>query len=512
MIVRTMERSASSALIVGAGPVGLTSAIELRRFGVNVRIIEKLPHRSEKSKALAIWPRTLELWDRAGVTGPLLSAGLKAHGACLFSGEKQFGEISLDHVASEHQYVLLITQDQTERVLEEHLAYLGVTVQRNVELLSFTEIGDGISATLRSSDGATEAIDFGWLIGCDGAHSSIRGALGKSFHGTTVPTDFILADVHLSGSTEIAKDRISMFAHEEGFLQLYPIGGDRFRVIVDLGTATSDHRPDPTLEEVQTVIDRRGPGGITAHDPIWLSSFRINEREVEDYRSGRVFLAGDAAHIHSPAGGQGMNTGMQDAFNLAWKLALVARGACPDDLLTSYSAERQPVARQMIAETSKLTTLLTMKNPTFQSIRNHVAGFLLGIPGFQHALADKLSEITVGYPHSPLSRSATGSLPTPPPGSRAPLQGPSSASNDPRLMLHADDDDEAQQFLVEHQPLIQQTAYAPFEKKYMWLVRPDGYVAIVADAGDWNAMRSYLNFIAGSGRTTRSATLGQAAG
>src|SRR3984957_10595947 len=510
MIASVMERSAISVLVVGAGPVGLTAAIELTRFGVNVRVIEKLPQRSDKSKALAMWARTLELWDRAGVSGALIAAGLKARGTRLFVGVKQFGEISLDHVASEHQYVLLITQDQTERVLEEHLASLGVTVERNVELLSFTERPGGVLATLRGADGEPETVEVGWLVGCDGAHSSIRQALGKSFNGTTVPTDFILADVHLGGSTELSKDRISMFAHEDGFLQLYPISHDRYRVIVDLGRATTEHRPDPTLLEVQATIDRRGPGGITAHDPIWLSRFRINEHQVEDYRRGGVFLAGDAAHIHSPAGGQGMNTGMQDACNLAWKLALVVRGACTDGLLSSYSAERRPVARRMIAETSKLTDLLTMKNPAFQMIRNHVAGLLLGIPGFQHNLAATLSEITIGYPDSPLSCRASGSAPAPRVGARAPLRKSAIAPNDPRFALHAAGGEDAQQFLASNQAHVQQTVDSPFEDGYMWLVRPDGYVAVVADAGDWAVMQAYLNSVAGSGRTTLAAALGQA--
>jgi 2-polyprenyl-6-methoxyphenol hydroxylase-like FAD-dependent oxidoreductase len=485
-------------LIVGAGPVGLTVAIELTRFGVNVRIIDKAAQRSDKSKALAMWPRTLELWDRAGVTGALVDAGLKGHGALLFDGGKQFGEISLAELASEYRYVLLITQDQTERVLEEHLASLGVIVDRSVELLSFNDNGSGVSATLRQGDGASEMIDVDWLVACDGAHSTVRQALGKSFKGTTVPTDFMLADILLGGSTDISRDHISVFVHVDGFLQLYPIGSSRYRVIADLGDAPSSKRSDPTLDDVQKVIDHRGPGGVSAHDPIWLTTFRINERQVEDYRSGRVFLAGDAAHIHSPAGGQGMNTGMQDACNLAWKLALVARGASSDNLLTTYSAERQPVARAMIAETSRLTKVLTTTSSALQTIRNNLASLLLGIPGVQHALADKLSELTIGYPDSSLSRSASVSKPTPRAGSRAPLTAAGTASDaadDPRFILHAAAGDDSRQFSAVHEALVQPTVRSPFKTDFMWLVRPDGYVAIVADAVDWAAMRAYLDMI-----------------
>ncbi|MBD5654287.1 MAG: FAD-dependent monooxygenase, partial [Candidatus Eremiobacteraeota bacterium] len=413
----------TAVLVVGAGPVGLTAAIELARYGVSVRIVDKLPKRSDKSKALAMWARTLELFDRAGVSDSLIAAGIEATGSRMFAGGRQIGEVTLDHLASVHPYVLLVTQDETERVLEEHLASLGVVVERGVALTTFDDNDERIAATLLGADGTVDRLDTDWLVACDGAHSGVRHALGKPFDGTTVATDFVLADVHLAGSTEISRTRISMFAHADGLLLLFPIGRDRFRVIADLGDATGEHPPDPTLESVQTLIDARGPGGITVHDSLWLSAFRINERQVEDYRAGRVFLAGDAAHVHSPAGGQGMNTGMQDACNLAWKLALVVEGGCSSKLLSTYDSERRPVAREMIAETSKLSAVMTMNNPVLQSVRNHAIALLLGLPAVRLALADRLSELTIGYPDSVLTHAAGRANGGPRPGARAPARG-----------------------------------------------------------------------------------------
>ena len=218
------------------------------------------------------------------------------------------------------------------------------------------------------------------LIGCDGAHSTVRHGLGMQFEGDTQPSDFILADLRLSGQSW-KQNELYLFWHSAGVLGIFPIDRGRFRIIADAGTAKSGTlRPDPTLAEVQKVLDERGPGGITASDPFWLASFRINERKVADYRAGRVFLAGDAAHVHSPAGGQGMNTGMQDACNLAWKIALVHHGlAAPEPLLDSYSTERSAVGRQVLKDAGRLTTLAIMKGGIPQAIRNHVASLVFGL-------------------------------------------------------------------------------------------------------------------------------------
>jgi 2-polyprenyl-6-methoxyphenol hydroxylase-like FAD-dependent oxidoreductase len=296
-------------LVVGAGPVGLTMAAELARYGLSVRIIEKAAQRTDKSKALVIWSRTLELMDRMGCTASFVAAGFKATAANITAQGKQVAHITLGGVATPYPYALMIPQSETERLMEQHLNSLGVTVERNVELMRFSRSENGVTSILRLAERQEETMDSSWLVGCDGAHSSVRNQLGMEFLGDTLNTDWILADVHLNDVPDAGE--INVMWHSEGVLAIFPITKDRYRVIADAGDATNNaQRRDPTLEEVQAVLDRRGPGGIKATAPIWLAAFRINERKVAHYRSGRVFLAGDAAHIHSPAGGQGMNTGM----------------------------------------------------------------------------------------------------------------------------------------------------------------------------------------------------------
>jgi 2-polyprenyl-6-methoxyphenol hydroxylase-like FAD-dependent oxidoreductase len=313
----------NQVLVVGAGPVGLTMAAELARYGVSVRIIEKAERRTDKSKALVLWSRTLELLDRAECADAFVAAGHKVDAANIIAGGKTIGHISFAGVRSVYPYALMLPQSETERLLEDHLAGLGVRVERQVELVTFSDNGTTVSATLQHADGRQETLETAWLIGCDGAHSMVRHRLGLSFLGETLQTDWILADIHIPDAALPASE-LAIYWHEDGALAVFPISPGRYRVIADTGRSEGAHPPDPTLDQVQAVVDRRGPGGLVVSNPVWMAAFRINERKVADYRSGRVFVTGDAAHVHSPAGGQGMNTGMQDAINLAWKLALVS--------------------------------------------------------------------------------------------------------------------------------------------------------------------------------------------
>jgi 2-polyprenyl-6-methoxyphenol hydroxylase-like FAD-dependent oxidoreductase len=407
------------ALIVGAGPVGLTMAAELARYGVPVRIVDKAAQRTDKSKALVLWSRTLELLDRAGCAEAFVSAGHKVDGANIIAGGKPIGHIGIATVESLYRYALMLPQSDTERLLEAHLGRFGVTVERQVELTSFSNDDSGVEAVLRHGDGRAETIRTEWLIGCDGAHSTVRHTLALPFEGDTLQSDWILADVHMTGfpfpDTEIAT-----YWHQDGVLVVFPISPGRFRVVADVGVADGHEPETPTLDQVQAVLSRRGPGGLVVSDPIWLSGFRINERKVGDYRSGRVFLAGDAAHVHSPAGGQGMNTGMQDAFNLAWKLAMVCRGGRSAVMLDSYSVERSEVGRQVLKAAGRLTAVGVMKNHTAQAVRNLVGRFMLGLAPVRRAMVDTMTEVSIGYEQSPLNGQTVRGLAGPGPGERMP--------------------------------------------------------------------------------------------
>jgi 2-polyprenyl-6-methoxyphenol hydroxylase-like FAD-dependent oxidoreductase len=417
------------------------------------------------------------------------------------SGE-QIAHIDLSNVETHYQFILLIQQNETERILEEHLATLGVKVERQLELQRLEQTPDYVTGTLAHSDGSEENVEATWLIGCDGAHSLVRHQLGMSFEGSTMLNDWILADLHISGMQGLPKANI--YWHEEGTLALFQLTGTRYRVIADVGESTSsaigEHRV-PTLEEVQQVLSTRAPKGIVASDPVWLSGFTINERKVADFRVQRVFLAGDAAHVHSPAGAQGMNTGMQDAFNLAWKLSLVSRGFCSaEPLLASYSPERSAVAKKVLETTGRMTKIGLMKGEAKQSIRNYVASLIFGLNPVKHAMANMLSEVSVGYAESPLTWSHDSQHAEPAPGQRAPIregEPPVGEGSTPRFALFAADGDALATTAKEFTDIVEPTLRTPYHADGLWLVRPDGYVALRAKSGDVQIVRKYLERLRG---------------
>jgi 2-polyprenyl-6-methoxyphenol hydroxylase-like FAD-dependent oxidoreductase len=489
----------TEVLVVGAGPVGLTMAAELARYGVSVRIVDKAAARTDKSKALVLWSRTLELLDRMGCGGSFVQAGRKVREADIISGGATIARVNFDGLKTPHPYALMLPQSETERLMEQHLNALGVEVERRVELIRSVADEDAVTAFLRRPDGSEETVDVDWMIGCDGAHSIVRHGLGMEFEGDTMLSHFILADLHLAGGPPL--DEIKTYWHEAGPLVIFPIGPGRYRVVADAGEPKAgEHTPDPTLAEVQSLLDQRGPAGVKASDPVWLSGFTINERKVADYRAGRVFLTGDAAHVHSPAGGQGMNTGMQDAINLAWKLALVCRGvASPEPLLGSYSAERSEVGREVLANAGRLTTLALMRGAVAQSIRNHLARLLFGLSPVKRAVTNQMSELSIGYPSSPLTRAEGHGHSGPAAGERAPVSatGYRVGSGDrPRFMLFAVADGGSAALLARRADLLEAETRAPFADDGVWLVRPDGYVAMTAQRGEWDRVGAYLDWIA----------------
>jgi len=393
--------SSLDALIVGAGPVGLTMAAELARYGLSCRIIDKSAAPTDKSKALVLWSRTLEMLAAMGDASPFIAAGIPGHGASLYSAGHRIAHIRFQ-IDSPYNYALMIPQNETERILAERLASFGLKVERQVELTAFQQDATEVTCSLTHAAGNVEQVRAKWLLGCDGAHSTVRHGLGIEFSGDSEPNDWMLADMHVRGP--LPTDELTIYFHQSGMLAFFPIVGGRFRLIADLGPAkTGAHPPDPTLAEVQRMLDSRGPGGLTAERPIWLSGFRIHERKVASYRAGRAFLVGDAAHIHSPAGGQGMNTGMQDAFNLAWKLALAQGGRAGEALLDSYSVERSAVGDKVLRNAGVMTRVATLRNPLAQKARDAVYSLFSSWRIVQHGLSDALSEISINYRHSPLS-------------------------------------------------------------------------------------------------------------
>ena len=259
-------------------------------------------------------------------------------------------------------------------------------------------------ATLRHADGQQETVEAQWLVGCDGAHSTVRHQLGVTFDGKPQGDDWFLADVRLEGEGAPPQDEVTVYLHRDGLFVVFPMPKGRSRVVGTVGKTDPGHpRPDPTLDAVQALADERTAGGVRVTDPEWLSTFRVQERKVSDYGRGPVFLAGDAAHIHSPAGGQGMNTGMQDAINLAWKLAMVSKGSGGPSLLDSYSPERSAVGDMVLRNATRLTDMATLSNPAAQAVRNLAMRFVMGLHTMRDRMVTQMSETGIAYGVSPLS-------------------------------------------------------------------------------------------------------------
>ncbi len=477
-----------TVLVVGAGPVGLTMALELARYGVPVRIVDSIMERAPTSRALGIWPRTLELLDRAGRSDDFVDSGLKVAHASISAGDAQLVRMSFGDIASQYRFVLMLPQNETESVLQRRVEALGVRCELGVALKEFAQDESGVTTTLSHADGRAEAARFAWVVGCDGAHSTVRRGLGLSFDGDMIDIDWALGDFHLSGFP-LGLDELATYFHRDGPIVYFPLAPGRYRIIASLGPSKGDKPVAPSAAEFQRLVDTRGPAGVKLGEPVWLSAFRINERQVPDYRSGRVFLAGDAAHVHSPAGAQGMNTGMQDAINLAWKLALVARGmASAPALLDSYSSERHAVGAEVIAQAGRLTKVAVVASPVLQEIRNRVLSLVMGISPVRDLVTAQMTEISIGYPRSSLNGPDDGARHKP--GERMrPVKGeaPYGAGDIPRFAVRAGGP------VPFAHPLLEPDTRPGEDGATIELVRPDGYLAMSARDGDWQAIKTYLD-------------------
>jgi 2-polyprenyl-6-methoxyphenol hydroxylase-like FAD-dependent oxidoreductase len=385
-------------VVVGAGPVGLVAACELARRGIRIRVIDKLAEPTSESRAIAIHSRSLDMFDRMGIVDELIATGVKSTGMKMLSNNSELCHVQFGRVDSAFPFSLLTPQTETERVLRERLATLGVTVDRGVELVDLTQDADGAHLTLRGTAGATETLTTAWVIAADGAHSTSRHLVGAKLTGSFKGERFILGDCDADSDMN-GESMYTVFA-PEGPVMMMPMRDGRARLMAEIhdepGAALNLH---PTQDALQRILDER-VGGVTITRSHWLTCFEIHHGQVPAYRYGRVFLAGDAAHIHSPAGGQGMNTGMQDAFNLAWKLAATIRGEGGQILLDSYHAERYPVAEKVIDFTGNLTKAGTLRGGA-RVVRNAVMKLVGNIPAIGEKMATIVEEIGVGYQGSP---------------------------------------------------------------------------------------------------------------
>lgn len=393
----------SDVLIVGAGPTGLTLAHELLRHGIQVRLIEKELTTSQDTKALGIWPRTLELFARTGtgIVEEMLSQGVKTPAFNIWSSGKRLARLDFaHHITGPYSFALMIPQPVTEALLTRHVEQLGGRVERGTELVSLTQQEAGVEVVLRHANGQEEVARAGWLVGCDGASSTVRHLLGASFVGETFEQSFVTGNVRIQWNMPPGEAYI--FLHRGNFIAFFPLPeAGRYRVIIAYQPGEVPEG-EVTLEEIQRDISAYGPGGTRASEPFWLSRFVINQRKVEKYVFGRALLAGDAAHIHTVVGAQGMNTGIHDAFNLAWKLALVAQGRAKAQVLESYGEEREHVSKELLAATGWATRFALLQPPLLTGARDFLVPLISPLPLLQQRLATTLAELNVSYRHSSL--------------------------------------------------------------------------------------------------------------
>jgi 2-polyprenyl-6-methoxyphenol hydroxylase-like FAD-dependent oxidoreductase len=394
-------------LIVGAGPTGLTLAAQLQALGASFRIVDRQPDRVHESRALAIQPRTLEVLRGLEVTPELLARGNDAVWLRLYTGDRtvRVRLYGLGLVDTAFPFLLFVSQAETEAVLGDRLAAGGGRVERPIELAAFTAHSDGVICTLHHPDGRTEQVDAQYLVGCDGAASSVRRGAGIPFQGGAYPQTFALADLEIDG--DLATDTAHSFLGPDSVLFCFPLGRPATWRLLAMhpGLQATRESARPSLEELQTLADLLAGGRLRLRDPVWLTYFRLQHRHATRYRAGPVFLAGDAAHVHSPAGAQGMNTGIQDAWNLGWKLALVARGLANQGLLDTYDAERRPVGRLVVRFTDRAFSAATSTSPPLRALRTWLVPRVLPLVWrFDRGVAYGfriISQLGIRYRHSP---------------------------------------------------------------------------------------------------------------
>ncbi len=389
-------------LVVGAGPTGLMAACELSRRGVRCRIITRRLEPSELARASVIKPRTLEVLANMGIVDRFVDSGLLVNEVQVFARGKLISRQPISVAESPFPFYLSLSQEVTEELLIEHLAERGIEVERGLELMAASERNGEVEVALRHTSGVETTAHTAWLIGCDSAHSAVRAAMGEEAEGFDYPRSVLLAHLHLDGWSHPEGAIVTFLEQDWGFL-VQPMPGDKYLVSgpsIEKDSKRGDSQ-ERMLADWQWRVDRAMPG-VTARAPIWLTRFFVHDRLVPHYRRDRMFVAGDAAHQMSPVLGHGMNTGMQDTHNLAWKLAQVLKGQATEALLDTYDAERRPVARLLAERSDVAERSRQLIEPTTEIERTRVVSSFR--PALQRdKIADK-TEITYHYRDSPLSR------------------------------------------------------------------------------------------------------------
>ena len=495
----------SDVLIVGAGPTGLVLALWLTKLGVRPRIIDRTREPGTTSRALAVQARTMELYRQLGLTDSILEHGHKVPAVNLWVKGEQRAHLGFGSVGSDltpYSFLQIFPQDQHERLLIQRLEELGVTVERATELLSYTDQGDHVSVRLRGADGREEMYEAAYIAGCDGARSLVRETMGTGFPGGTYRQVFYVADVQANGPPLDGELHIDL--DEADFLAVFPLAAQgRARLI---GTVRDERADRPDTLRFEDVSDRAIQHlKVRVEHVNWFSTYRVHHRVTEHFRKGRAFVLGDAAHIHSPAGGQGMNTGIGDAINLAWKLQAVLRGRATEALLDSYETERIQFARRLVSTTDKVFTFATADGRLAELVRTRIAPVimprLIGFESAREFLFRTVSQIMLNYRDGPLSEGSAGHVHG---GDRLPWAPAAGHDNftpleDPVWQAHvygAARPDLATWCGAQGVPLhrfdwVPEHEKAGLARDALYLIRPDTYVALADSTGSSRAIERY---------------------
>lgn len=496
----------SDVLIIGAGPTGLVLALWLSKMGVSVHIIDKTDAPGTTSRALAVQARTLELYRQLDLADAVVAKGHRVPAVNLWvKGEKK-AQVSFESLGSDltpFPFLHMFPQDEHERLLIERLERMGVSVQRKTELLGFVDEGEHVSARLRGPDGNEQTWEAQYLCGCDGARSLVRDTIGTGFPGGTYKQVFYVADVEASGPSLDGQLHIDL--DEADFLAVFPLAGEgRARLIGTVRDERAEHVDTLRFEDVSDrAIQHLKVAVKQVH---WFSTYHVHHRVTERFRQGRVFLLGDAAHIHSPAGGQGMNTGIGDAINLAWKLAAVLAGQTPDPLLDSYEAERITFARRLVATTDRVFTFATAEGRVADLVRTRLAPVLapaiLGFESTREFLFRTVSQIALSYRGAPLSEGEAGEVHG---GDRLPWVASGGIDNFASLSsmtwqahVYGSASPALREWCTDHDLPLHVFDWQPehgtagFAQNALYLIRPDTYVALADASASPQAVDIYL--------------------
>lgn len=499
-------RRDTDALIVGAGPTGLVLALWLTRLGVRVRIIDKMPAPSTTSRAIGVQARTLELYRQIGIADAVVERGRTSTGVNLWVAGRRVARAVFGNLGagiSPYPYVLIFSQDEHERLLNDRLREMGVDVERGTELVDFELAGDRAAARLKLADGRVEQCEAAYIAGCDGAHSSVRETLSIGFPGGTYEHLFYVADVDARGSAINGELHVALDVAD--FIALFPMTGDRrVRLVGTVRDEAAGQRTDLSWDDVgKRVIEWMR---IDVDRVNWFSTYRVHHRVADRFRSGRAFLLGDAAHIHSPVGGQGMNTGIGDAVNLAWKIAAVVHGHAPPAILDTYETERIAFARRLVATTDQAFVAVTSSSRVARTLRLRVVPFVIPMlfasRAMRRFLFRTVSQTVVNYRGSSLSEGRVGTIHG---GDRLPWVRFDSTDNFSSLtslewQVHAYGRAapemqamcRAKGLPLHIFPWRPEFNRAGLRRDAVYLVRPDGYVALANAEGNATAITSYL--------------------